>query len=117
MGDSGNADVTMERDITFALGRNIMDFLSATVGLQHYGAFFDTWGAEITGLVKLKGTNASLDLFSRQWMYQPGFKGGEIGLSGGGSSRWISGSNFPMIQPLLCYKTNFMLRMEIIPLA
>ncbi|XP_068635996.1 beta-galactosidase 8-like [Aristolochia californica] len=106
-GDNGYAKVTVEKDITLALGRNIMDFLSATVGLQHYGAFFDTWGAEITSPIKLRGINAPLDLSSCQWMYQPGLKGEGLGLSGGGSSQWISCSNFPKIQPSLWYKTNF----------
>ncbi|XP_068646886.1 beta-galactosidase 8-like [Aristolochia californica] len=106
-GDSDNAKVTLEKDITLALGRNTIDLLSVTVGLQNYGAFFDTWGAGITGPVKLKGTSATLDLSSSQWMYQIGLKGEELGLSGGGSSQWVSGSNSPKNQPLIWYKTNF----------
>jgi len=39
---------------------------------QNYGAFFDTWGAGITGPVILKGlkNGSTVDLSSQQWTYQ-----------------------------------------------
>ncbi|KAF8403035.1 hypothetical protein HHK36_011130 [Tetracentron sinense] len=109
IGKSGNAKVTLEKPITLVSGKNTIDLLSLTVGLQNYGAFFDTWGAGITGPVKLKGFNngTSVDLSSYQWTYQIGLKGEELGLSGGSSSKWISLSTLPKNQPLIWYKTNF----------
>ncbi|GMP98707.1 hypothetical protein CsSME_00046496 [Camellia sinensis var. sinensis] len=108
-GNRGNAKVAIEVPITLVPGKNRIDLLSLTVGLQNYGAFFDTWGAGVTGPVKLKGLNngSTIDLSSRKWTYQTGLKGEELGLSGGGSSVWVSKPTLPKNQPLIWYKTNF----------
>ncbi|KAI7992809.1 Beta-galactosidase 8 [Camellia lanceoleosa] len=108
-GNRGNAKVSIEVPITLVPGKNRIDLLSLTVGLQNYGAFFDKWGAGVTGPVKLKGLNngSTIDLSSRQWTYQTGLKGEELGLSGGGSSVWVSKPTLPKNQPLIWYKTNF----------
>ncbi|KAJ4970437.1 hypothetical protein NE237_003536 [Protea cynaroides] len=107
-GNSDNAKVTLEKPITLVQGRNTIDFLSLTVGLQNYGAFFDQKGAGITGPVKFGSKNGtSIDLSSSQWIYQIGLKGEELGLSSGTSSQWISQSSLPKNQPLIWYKTNF----------
>lgn len=37
---------------------------------QNYGAFFDLWGAGITGPVMLKGQKSTTDLSSNDWTYQ-----------------------------------------------
>ncbi|XP_010253630.1 PREDICTED: beta-galactosidase 8 [Nelumbo nucifera] len=108
-GNSGNAKVTLERPITLIPGKNTIDLLSLTVGLQNYGAFFDKWGAGITGPVKLKGSKngTTVDLSSSQWTYQIGLKGEELGLSTASSSQWVSLSDLPKNQPLIWYKTSF----------
>ncbi|KAJ4969156.1 hypothetical protein NE237_015857 [Protea cynaroides] len=107
-GNSDSAKVTLEKPITLVQGRNTIDFLSLTVGLQNYGAFFDKKGAGITGPVKLGSKNGtSIDLSSSQWIYQIGLKGEELGLSSGTLSQWISQSSLPKNQPLIWYKTNF----------
>ncbi|XP_077245167.1 beta-galactosidase 8 isoform X2 [Tasmannia lanceolata] len=109
-GNSGNSKVTLEKPIMLVLSNNTIDLLSSTVGLQNYGAFFDTWGAGITGPAKLKGKNFTLDLSSYQWTYQVGLKGEELGLSrdpSGSSSQWVSLSTLPKNQALIWYKTNF----------
>ncbi|KAF5930961.1 hypothetical protein HYC85_031834 [Camellia sinensis] len=108
-GNSGNAKVSMEVRITLVPGKNIIDLLSLTVGLQNYGAFFDKKGAGVTGPVKLKGVNngSTIDLSSQQWTYQVGLKGEELGLSSVGSSGWVSESTLPKKQPLIWYMTNF----------
>ncbi|KAL7201941.1 hypothetical protein ACSBR1_033602 [Camellia fascicularis] len=108
-GNSGNAKVSMEVRITLVPGKNIIDLLSLTVGLQNYGAFFDKKGAGVTGPVKLKGVNngSTIDLSSQQWTYQVGLKGEELGLSSVGSSGWVSESTLPKKQPLIWYTTNF----------
>ncbi|GAB4825439.1 Beta-galactosidase 8, variant 2 [Ancistrocladus abbreviatus] len=107
-GDSANAKVSAEIPVTLVPGNNMVDLLSLTVGLQNYGAFFDTWGAGITGPVMLKGStdSGSLDLSSKQWIYQIGLKGEELGLSGEGSSKWQT-SALPTNRPLIWYQTTF----------
>ncbi|XP_058086630.1 beta-galactosidase 6 [Magnolia sinica] len=110
MGNRDNAKVVLEKTIMLVQGKNTIDLLSATVGLQNYGAFYEKTGAGVTGPVKLKGNNGSLDLSSNQWTYQIGLKGEELGLyedSSGSSSQWVSQSTLPKNQPLIWYKTNF----------
>ncbi|KAK7324946.1 hypothetical protein VNO77_28920 [Canavalia gladiata] len=108
-GNSGKAKLAVDIPITLVAGKNTIDLLSLTVGLQNYGAFFDTRGAGITGPVILKGlkNGDSLDLSSQKWTYQVGLKGEELGLSSGSSGQWNSQSTFPKNQPLTWYKTNF----------
>ncbi|KAI4322247.1 hypothetical protein L6164_021958 [Bauhinia variegata] len=108
-GNSGKGKVTVEIPITLVAGKNTIDLLSVTVGLQNYGAFFDTWGAGITGPVQLKGlkSGGTLDLSSQQWTYQVGLNGEELGLSSGTSEQWSSQSALPKKQPLTWYKTTF----------
>ncbi|KAL2332047.1 hypothetical protein Fmac_019628 [Flemingia macrophylla] len=108
-GNSGKSKFTVDIPVTLVAGKNTIDLLSLTVGLQNYGAFFDTWGAGITGPVTLKGsTNGStLDLSSQTWTYQVGLKGEDLGLSSGSSGQWNSESSFPKNQALTWYKTNF----------
>ncbi|GLT81831.1 hypothetical protein SLE2022_002610 [Rubroshorea leprosula] len=108
-GNSDNAKVAVEIPITLVPGKNTIDLLSLTVGLQNYGAFFDKTGAGITGPVKLKGSKNgnSVDLSSQQWTYQIGLKGEDSGLSTGSSSQWVSQPDLPKNQPLIWYKTKF----------
>ncbi|CAL5381234.1 unnamed protein product [Camellia sinensis] len=96
-GNRGNAKVAIEVSITLVPGKNRIDLLSLTVRLQNYGAFFDKWGAGVTGPVKLKGLNngSTIDLSLRPWTYQTGLKGEELGLLGGGSSVWVSKPTLP----------------------
>ncbi|XP_038705830.1 beta-galactosidase 8 [Tripterygium wilfordii] len=110
IGSSGNAKVSVEIPVTLVPGKNTIDLLSLTVGLQNYGAFFDKTGAGITGPVKLKdSTNGSVpvDLSAQQWTYQIGLKGEELGLSSGTTSQWVSESTLPKKQSLIWYKTTF----------
>lgn len=83
--------------------------LSLTESYQNYGAFFDLKGAGITGPVQLKGfkNGSTIDLSSKQWTYQVGLKGEELGLSDGSSSLWNSQSALPTNQPLIWYKASF----------
>ncbi|KAK9280236.1 hypothetical protein L1049_013923 [Liquidambar formosana] len=108
-GNSGNAKVAVEIPITLNAGKNTIDLLSLTVGLQNYGAFFEKSGAGITGPVKLKGlkNGTTVDLSSQQWTYQIGLEGEDLGLLSGSSSQWVSGSTLPKKQPMIWYKTKF----------
>ncbi|XP_020214621.1 beta-galactosidase 8 isoform X1 [Cajanus cajan] len=108
-GNHDKANVTVDIPIKLVAGKNTIDLLSLTVGLQNYGAFFDTWGAGITGPVILKSlkNGSILDLSSQQWTYQVGLKGEDLGLSSGSSGQWNSQSTLPINQPLTWYKTKF----------
>ncbi|KAF7119915.1 hypothetical protein RHSIM_Rhsim13G0093500 [Rhododendron simsii] len=106
---SGKGKVALEIPVTLVPGKNTIDLLSMTVGLQNYGAFFEKAGAGITGPVQLKAENngSTVDLSSQHWTYQIGLKGEELGLPRGGSSGWVSESTLPKKQPLIWYKRNF----------
>ncbi|KAF7805571.1 beta-galactosidase 8 [Senna tora] len=108
-GKNGQQKVTVDIPVTLVAGKNTIDLLSLTVGLQNYGAFFDTVGAGITGPVRLNGlkNGSILDLSSQQWTYQVGLKGEQLGLPDGTSGQWNPGSTLPKKQPLTWYKTNF----------
>ncbi|KAJ0806514.1 putative beta-galactosidase [Helianthus annuus] len=107
IGNAGNPAFTKDVSVVLKPGKNTVDLLSLTVGLQNYGAFFDKKGAGITGPVELDGlkNGSNFDLSSQQWTYQIGLKGESQGLNTGGSSLWVSGS--PKSQPLTWYKTGF----------
>ncbi|PIA65509.1 hypothetical protein AQUCO_00100780v1 [Aquilegia coerulea] len=106
---SSKRSLTLETPVTLAPGKFTIDLMSLTVGLQNYGAFFDTVGAGITGPVKLKGlqNGSTIDLSSYQWTYQIGLKGEDSGLSDGSSTQWIVLPSLPKKQPLKWYKTTF----------
>ncbi|PNY07301.1 beta-galactosidase 8-like protein [Trifolium pratense] len=108
-GNSGNAKVNVDIPITVVVGKNTIDLLSLTVGLQNYGAFYDTVGAGITGPVILKfpKNGSTADLSSLPWTYQVGLQGEDLGLSSGSVGQWNSQSTLPTNQPLTWYKTNF----------
>ncbi|XP_008225494.1 PREDICTED: beta-galactosidase 8 [Prunus mume] len=107
-GNGNNAKVSVDIPVIFASGKNTIDLLSLTVGLQNYGAFFDKTGAGITGPVQLKGlkNGTTIDLSSQQWTYQIGLKG-EDSLPSGSSSQWVSQPTLPKKQPLTWYKAKF----------
>ncbi|KAK5830423.1 hypothetical protein PVK06_014217 [Gossypium arboreum] len=111
-GNSDNAKVKLDIPITVVPGKNTIDLLSLTIGLQNYGAFFDLSGAGITGPVKLNGLSngSSIDLSSQQWTYQVGLKGEDSGLPSGSSSEWVSQPALPKNQPLIWYKLAFATR-------
>ncbi|XP_031256445.1 beta-galactosidase 8 isoform X2 [Pistacia vera] len=108
-GSSSNAKVSGEFPVTLVPGKNTIDLLSFTVGLQNYGAFYDKTGAGITGPVQLKGlkNGTTSDLSSQQWTYQTGLQGEALDLPSGSSPQWVSKSTFPKNQPLIWYKTTF----------
>ncbi|KAL8130681.1 hypothetical protein V2J09_019836 [Rumex salicifolius] len=107
-GSSSNAEVSSDVPVTLKTGKNAIDLLSLTVGLQNYGPHFDTSKAGITGPVILKSSagSATVDLSSQQWTYQVGLQGEDLDLGSGGSSHWDS-SPIPTNQPLTWYKTSF----------
>ncbi|XP_074285017.1 beta-galactosidase 8 [Silene latifolia] len=105
---NGNHHISVDFPVTLNSGANTIDFLSLTVGLQNYGAFFDLTGAGVTGPVSLRSSNGGLtvDLSAQPWTYQIGLKGEDSELSSGSSSLWES-PVFPKNQPLTWYKISF----------
>ncbi|XP_041990675.1 beta-galactosidase 8-like [Salvia splendens] len=108
-GNYSDPSVSVDIPINLVSGENKIDLLSLTVGLQNYGAFYDTKGAGVTGPVQLKGSHnqATVDLSSKLWTYQIGLRGEELGLFTGSSSEWIMQPTLPKNQPLVWYKTTF----------
>lgn len=110
-GSGSSSKITLQKVITLKSGKNIIDLLSVTVGLQNYGSFFDTWGAGITGPVTLQGfKDGEHNLSTQQWTYQIGLTGEQLEFYSGettASVQWVAGSNLPMNQPMIWYKTNF----------
>ncbi|CAN1249628.1 Beta-galactosidase 8 [Linum perenne] len=107
-GNSNNAKISEDIAVTLVPGKNTIDLLSLTVGLQNYGAFFDLKGAGVTGPVVLKLKNGStIDVSAQTWTYQIGLKGEDLGLPSGSSAQWDSKSSLPKMKPLLWYKTSF----------
>ncbi|KAK4483158.1 hypothetical protein RD792_010338 [Penstemon davidsonii] len=109
IGKSGDTKVSIDVPVSLIAGKNEIDLLSSTVGLQNYGAYYDKKGAGVTGPVQLKGLqNGSIvDLSSQQWTYQIGLRGEELGLSSGTSTLWASQPTLPKNQPLVWYKASF----------
>nr|QSM07474.1 beta-galactosidase 8 [Ipomoea batatas] len=108
-GGSNDAKVSINVPVSLVAGKNKIDLLSLTVGLQNYGGHFDLKGAGITGPVQLKDSKSgsSIDLSSQKWTYQVGLKGEELSLFNGDSSLWTSQPALPTNQPLIWYKANF----------
>lgn len=76
-GTAGEPKFTFEKPISLKPGANVITLLSATVGLQNYGEFFDSQPTGIVGgPVKLIGdNNVTTDLSSNLWVYKAGLNG------------------------------------------
>ncbi|KAH9321651.1 hypothetical protein KI387_016290, partial [Taxus chinensis] len=110
-GNGSSPNIILQQPINLKSGRNQIQLLSMTVGLQNYGSFFDTWGAGITGPVKLMGfKDGEKDLSSQTWIYQIGLKGEKSRLYKGKSThnaQWATGEQMPKYKPMIWYKTTF----------
>ncbi|KAJ4787145.1 Beta-galactosidase [Rhynchospora pubera] len=110
MGSADSTKISLSKLIILDKGKNTIDLLSATVGLQNYGAFFDLSGAGITGPVTLSANGVTFDLSPYVWTYQIGLKGEDMSLfddSDDSASLWLSDSTLPTNVPLVWYKTQF----------
>eukprot|EP00250_Pteridium_aquilinum_P015845 c22797_g1_i1 orf=77-2668(+) len=96
--------------IPLNVGANKIDLLSMTVGLQNYGAFFDTRGAGIDDAVLINENDGkSRSLSSQTWVYQVGLQGEKLHLyaDSGSSNAWISVAEIPRDRPMIWYKIAF----------
>ncbi|XP_024362300.1 beta-galactosidase 9 [Physcomitrium patens] len=111
VGSAMGSDVQVVQPVPLKEGKNDIDLLSMTVGLQNYGAYLETWGAGIRGSALLRGLPSGvLDLSTERWSYQVGIQGEEKRLFETGTAdgiQWDSSSSFPNASALTWYKTTF----------
>uniref|UniRef100_A0A6N2L221 Beta-galactosidase n=1 Tax=Salix viminalis TaxID=40686 RepID=A0A6N2L221_SALVM len=93
---------TQQKPALLKPGRNIISLLSATVGLQNYGEFFDE------GTEGIAGAAYTTDLSSNEWSYKVGMigEGRRFYNPHSGHAKWVSG-NLPVGSAMTWYKTTF----------
>lgn len=110
-GSARGWNVQVVQPINLKKGKNSIDLLSMTLGLQNYGAFLETWGAGIRGSASLTGLpSGDLDLSTASWSHQVGLRGEKVGLYETGTAdgiTWDSSSSFSNTSSLTWYKTTF----------
>ncbi|KAL3532723.1 hypothetical protein ACH5RR_006244 [Cinchona calisaya] len=108
----GIFNYVFERSVKLNPGSNQITLLSATIGLQNYGAYFDVVGTGILGPVQIIGRNGdesiTKDLSAHKWSYKVGLNGlgKKFFSSSDSSSEWQS-QNLPFNRMLTWYKTTF----------
>ncbi|KAF8401121.1 hypothetical protein HHK36_014425 [Tetracentron sinense] len=110
-GKGGKYNFIFEQPIKLKAGINQISLLSATVGLQNYGSFFDLALTGIVGgPVQLIGAgNVTKDLSSNQWFYKVGLNGESQQLYSENSphnNKWDS-NELPIRRAMTWYKTTF----------
>ncbi|XP_024542252.1 beta-galactosidase 8 isoform X1 [Selaginella moellendorffii] len=99
---SGGLYARVQQPIHLKAGVNHLAILSATVGLQNYGAHLETHGAGITGSIWIQGlSTGTRNLTSALWLHQVGLNGEHDAIT------WSSTTSLPFFQPLVWYKANF----------
>ncbi|KAL3754060.1 hypothetical protein ACJRO7_001323 [Eucalyptus globulus] len=115
-GTSDHLEFIMEKDIKLKHGKtNSISLLSVTVGLQNYGANFDTVNVGIHGPVKLIGNKGqsdevTVDLSTNSWTYKVGLNGMEekgLQLDNARHQHGWKSYNLPSNRLLVWYKTTF----------
>ncbi|EOA38915.1 hypothetical protein CARUB_v10011312mg, partial [Capsella rubella] len=109
--EDGKFHYVFEQDAKFNPGANVITFLSITVGLPNYGAFFENIPAGITGPVFIIGRNGDetivKDLSAHKWSYKTGLSGFENQLFSAESPSTWSGESVPINRTMTWYKTTF----------
>ncbi|KAJ4917485.1 beta-galactosidase 15 [Raphanus sativus] len=109
--ENGKFHFVFEKDAKFKSGRNVISLLSITVGLQNYGAFFESAPVGITGPISIIGRNSDetivKDLSAHKWSYKTGLNGFENQLFRTESpSKW-SIESVPLNRSMTWYKATF----------
>ncbi|KAJ0969007.1 hypothetical protein J5N97_021884 [Dioscorea zingiberensis] len=104
----GQFSFTFESVVRIKPGKNYITLLSGTVGLQNYGAYFDTVATGIAGgPVELLEGNTTHDLSSNLWAYKVGLNGEDKQIYvDSPHHKWHSGS-IPTMKPFTWYKASF----------
>ncbi|XP_031118394.1 beta-galactosidase 15-like [Ipomoea triloba] len=103
-----------ETNIKLNPGKNLLTLLSASIGFQNYGAYFDLGGNGLYGveIVGKKGDETvSKNLGSHKWSYKVGLHGEQNKLfssnkNSRSASQWLS-DNLPTARRMTWYKTSF----------
>ncbi|KAG8385614.1 hypothetical protein BUALT_Bualt03G0063400 [Buddleja alternifolia] len=110
-GNHDDANFTMSAKVQLHSGTNTLDILSMMIGLQNYGPWFDVQGAGIYSVILTDSMDLKGNLSFTQWTYQVGLEGEFLGLENvslANSSIWTQGSDIPINQSLIWYKTAFL---------
>ncbi|OIT28080.1 beta-galactosidase 15 [Nicotiana attenuata] len=110
----GIFNYVFEKQVKLNPGRNHISLLSATIGLQNYGAHFDTVQSGIPGPVEIIGKNGDesviKDLSSHKWSYKVDLNGINNKLFSGNpkfeNGQWFS-QDVPINRMMTWYKTTF----------
>ncbi|KAH7833498.1 hypothetical protein Vadar_006946 [Vaccinium darrowii] len=103
--------VKVEQKIQLKQGYNDLVLLSATVGLQNDGAFFEKDGAGFKGQIKVTGfRNGDIDLSDSLWTYQVGLRGEFLQIYSiveNGTAGWTDLTQDAIPSPFSWYKAYF----------
>ncbi|XP_016485853.1 beta-galactosidase 15-like [Nicotiana tabacum] len=110
----GIFNYVFEKQVKLNPGRNHISLLSATIGLQNYGAHFDTVQSGIPGPVEIIGKNGDesviKDLSSHKWSYKVDLNGINNKLFSGNpkfeNGQWFS-QEVQINRMMTWYKTTF----------
>ncbi|CAL1397860.1 unnamed protein product [Linum trigynum] len=110
----GNHDIaafSLSQKVTLVEGTNTLDILSMMVGVQNYGPWFDVQKAGLVAVIVADFSSGINMLSSRDWDYQVGLNGESLGLekevNAANSSLWTQGTDMPISESLVWYKTTF----------
>lgn len=102
-----------EEKVKLKPGKNLIALLSATVGFQNYGAFFDLVKTGISGPVEIVGRKGdetiTKDLSSHKWSYKVGMHGFARKLYDPKSPAKWDKRNVPTNRKFTWYKVNLVL--------
>ncbi|KAK1311334.1 Beta-galactosidase 3 [Acorus calamus] len=106
-GNGSKSSFKFKTPVHLKAGKNEIDLLSMTVGLQNGGPHYDSVGAGLTS-VKIYGfRNGTVNLSPNIWNYKIGLEGEHLTIyeaDGLDNVKWMSTSNPPKNQPLTWYK-------------
>ncbi|XP_052182584.1 beta-galactosidase-like [Diospyros lotus] len=109
----GVFNYTFEKKVKLKPGKNQITLLSATVGFQNYGPYFDTIASGVPGPVEIVGKKGDetivKDLSRHKWTYKVGLHGEEkklYRLDSRHASKWQA-DNLPVHRKFTWYKTTF----------
>ncbi|KAJ0981533.1 hypothetical protein J5N97_009788 [Dioscorea zingiberensis] len=109
-GNHDDASFAIDQLITLNQGNNSLEILSLMIGLQNYGPWFDIAPAGIYSVIVDGFMEYMQDKSSGDWTYQVGTDGEYLELNKlkqENSPLWASGTNLPINQSLIWYKTSF----------
>ncbi|EPS73924.1 hypothetical protein M569_00825, partial [Genlisea aurea] len=107
----GDFKTLFSKEAKFRKGKNQISLLSATVGLQNYGSFYDMMEDGIVGPVQIVGIingdeSITKDLSKHKWNYQVGLRGLKDARSVN-VDRWTTSEPLPVNRMMTWYRAAF----------